>query len=185
MGKHRKVWELGLPQGTKWPDFVEPPDNGDRFLEMLKIEIGGNYDCWLLSPSLLGIWTHYIDKRTVPCLDQVGAICEFCGPNSSKRWECFAAVYSERHKTKGIIRITAGCYKSNPVLKGAKGDLTGKRLVLWRTGGHSRGRLLARLDLLQTRDIKPADRWTIAALRGQLNWIWGIRFKGEKENGES
>jgi len=160
MGKSRKIWELALPKGVKWPEFDPPPENGDRYLKMLKIEIGGNYDCWLLCPRLISQWVPFIDGRTVPCLGPLGAMCEFCGETTSKRWEAFAAVYSERHKEKGIIRITEGCWKSNLVLRVALGDLTGKRLVLWRVGKHSRGRLLARLDLLSTRDIRPSDQWT-------------------------
>jgi len=185
MGKHRRIWELALPAGAKWPAFEAPPENGRRYLEMLKIEPGGKYDCWLLSDSLLSQWVHYLDDRTVPCLVPLGALCEFCGPKTSKRWESFLAVYSERHKKHGIVRITEGCYKSNVLLKGAKGDLTGKRLVLWRTGGHRRGRLLARLDLLSERAITLEDRWTLEALRGQLFWIWGVRPKGETDNGNS
>jgi len=183
MAKNRRVWELALPEGVEWPDFVVPPDNGSRFLKMLKIEIGGQYECTILSPQLVSMWVHFLDERTVPCLETVGAMCEFCGPKTSRRWESFVAVRSERHKETGIIRITEGCYKGNAVLKGAKGDLTGKRLVLWRVGNHNRGRLLARLDLLTTKEIKPADRWSSAALRGQLNWIWGIKIKGGNDNG--
>lgn len=184
MGKHRRIWQVALPEGAKWPDFQPPNEHGRNFLEMLKIECGGKYDCTLLSDSLLSMQVHYIDKRTIPCLEPLGALCEFCGPKTSKRWEGFVAVYSERHKTKGIIRVTEGCYKSNPLLRGAKGDLTGKRIVFWRTGGHMRGRLLARLDLLSTRDIAAADRWTAAALRGQIFWIWGFKPVGGDENGE-
>lgn len=185
MGKWRKLYTFKLPEGASFPLFSAPPEEPGKFLRMIKIELGPEYEFTLLSPAFVGLWTHFIDKRTMPCFKEATGACEFCGPGTSRRWYAYAAVYSHRAKSKGIVTIPKGAFGNDPVLRGAKGDLTGKRLRAWRTGGHIRGRVVCRLDLLSDRPVSEEDRVERPDLLAQLFWIWGVRTQEEGQNGRA
>lgn len=165
------------------PLAAEPPEEEGKFLRIIKIECGPEYDFTILTPGVLGIWTHFVDTRTIPCFKDVTGSCEFCGNTTSRRWYGYLAAYSHRSKQRVIVPLPKGAFQSCPVLKGAKGDLTGKQLRAWRTGGHPRGRVICRLNLLLDRETAPKERVDKASLMAQLFWIWGIRVKEEEKNG--
>jgi len=181
MGKYRKVYEFKLPGGATFPLFAAPPDGPGKFLRLISIELGPEYEFTLLSRRLAAFDIHYADKRTFPCFKKVTGECPWCGEATSTRWEAYAAVYSHRAKSKGIVRIPEGCYKANQVLRGAKGDLSGAGLKMWRVGGHKRGRVLSKLDLLGRVELPQEEIIDDHDLKAQLFWIWGVRtIEGEK-----
>jgi len=179
MGKYRRIWEFKLPGGATFPLAAELPEGGADFLEMLKIEVGPEHRFRLLIDSPVTMWVHYVDQRTVPCFREAAGHCEFCGEASSRRWMAYFVVWAERSKKKGIVGLTKGAYDSSPVLKGAKHGLAGAMLKAWRMGGHVRGKIKARLDLLDREEIKPGELYQRHDLLAQLFWIMGVRVKQE------
>lgn len=186
MGKFRKIWEFVLPGGATFPLAAELPERSADFLKMLKIEVGPEHKFRLLIDAPVTMWVHYVDQRTVPCFKDAAGHCEFCGENTSRRWMAYFVVYAERSKQKGIVGLTRGAYDSNEVLKGAKKGLAGAMLKAWRMGGHPRGKIKARLDLLDRQEIKPGELYERHDLLAQLFWIFGVRVKeGEGFDGPS
>jgi len=190
MGRFRKIWEFKLPGGATFPLAAELPEKGIDFLEMLKIEVGPEHRFRLLIDAPVTMWVHYVDQRTVPCFRDAAGHCEFCGESTSRRWMAYFVAWAERSKRKGIVGLTKGAYDSSPVLKGAKKGLAGAMLKAWRMGGHTRGKIKARLDLLDRQEIKPDELYQRHDLLAQLFWIMGVRvkeetaFDGPSRNGE-
>lgn len=184
MGKPRKFWEIPVANVTDFPHFLDPPPRAEAFMEVFKIEVGREYEFHVVSDRLVSMYVHYLDERTMPCLENLGLLCEFCGPNTSRRWMGYVAARSVQHKKTGIVPITVGAYQASENLKSASHDLFGSTLYMRRLGGHRRGRVSCRLDTVTSRPFEAEKPFTAAQLVAQLFWIWGVRFKGGTQNGK-
>lgn len=156
-----------------------PPEGNGKFLKMFKTELGPAYEYTLHSDKVVSFMMHYVDDRNVPCFRTAGVECEFCGPKTSRRWFGFLVGYSHRAKEVGIITVTANCLKTAPALKKEGYSLLGRRLQMWRVGGHKRGKIVAKLDLVGVNQVQEDAIWEDWDLQAQLFWIWGIKIRNE------
>lgn len=181
MGKFRKIWEFKLPGGATYPMRAAPPEGEQKFLPMFKTELGPIYEYTLHSQRLVSFMVHHVDSRSVPCFRSAGVECEFCGPKTSRRWYGYLVGYSHRTKQLGIVTITQNCLKTAPALKKDQYDLVGRKLGLYRTHGHKRGQVIAKLDLVGRKEVPEAEIWSDHDLQAQLFWIWGIKVINEEK----
>jgi len=183
MAKFRRIWEFKLPTGATFPLSAEMPEGGGVWLPMIKIELGPPHELRVLIDQAVTMWVHFVDDRTVPCFGDVSGKCDFCGPKCSRRWVSYLAVWAERSKSKGIVALPMGACQGNQALRGKKSGLVGGKLTAWRSGGHIRGPVKVKLDLVNKVEVKPEEIVSRHDLLAQLFWIMGVRLLNEDRNG--
>lgn len=93
----------------------------------------------ILSNGWFGLYVHYTQFRTLPCLLDVAGDCEQCGL-TSRRWVGYLAVYPSGETQKHLLSLTPTAVTKNKRLM-ENIDLAGRKLDCWRSPRTKRGRL--------------------------------------------
>ena len=97
----------------------------------------------ILSHDIVGCYTHYWCRRTIPCRKDG---CPACEKGYSARWHGWVFVQSRKTASKGIFEFTAGAsagldkyFKEHRTLRGAI-------INAWREPAKANGRLVIQLE---------------------------------------
>lgn len=157
---------------VQWDD--NPPENpGGRFIPIYSPKCGQTMRLIVLSDHVEGVWTHWVDGRTIPCVGKTaGCICGRL--DLGRRWKGYVAAYEPEHGRVVLAELTLGAYTSiRERLTEVSYRLRGKVLRLWRAGGKDNARCSASfLDktLLDASTPLPAA----PDVRETLRHIWGL-----------
>jgi hypothetical protein len=85
-----------------------------------------------ICPGVYGIWVHWIDRHSAPCL---GAECEYCEARAGCRWKGYLPVYSTDEHRVVLWEITERAWRD--IAEPCRGPhgLTGMQLVYGRIAG--------------------------------------------------
>lgn len=81
-----------------------PPPMGD-VMHITRIAATGRVSAVVISPSIWGTFTHWINKRTRRC-HPVSKACEGCAAFLPKRWVGFVQWYDFSTKFHGLLELT-------------------------------------------------------------------------------
>lgn len=98
----------------------------------------------LLSPDLVGVFVHYYNHRTRPCLGNKEA-CEGCDLRYDKRWKGFAAAWDKDKGRLCLVQVTQEAFLRTPAFHHNKGSLRGMVLRMTRAGASKNARVTATL----------------------------------------
>ena len=87
----------------------------------------------ILSTRYTGVWTHFIDGRTQPHLND-DKLCPGCLLGRSKRWKAYIAVWSERFSRVGLFELTTEAVRTCPAFLNEQNNLRGWKIALERKG---------------------------------------------------
>lgn len=127
----------GLIAGVPLPGAALP------YLPMMRpgAGIGGAIEGWVLSPAILGIPTHFLDRRTYPCTKHIGR-CEGCEEwRRRAQWDGYFAVRTPI-KTVAIFQVTRAAVEASAPLTNDAFDLRGSFVRLQRKGESDSGRVM-------------------------------------------
>lgn len=96
----------------------------------------------LVSQSLLGVFTHWIDGRTRPCLGSREE-CVGCDLKLPRRWKCFLGAFNPASGRLGILEVTQEAFLRCRQLNEDSGKLRGLTVRLIRTGLAKNARVTA------------------------------------------
>lgn len=155
-------------------DAAPPPDDGSY----IEIAPAPCFGCTLLvciSTSVVGVWTHYIDGRTVPCTLPSGS-CR-CRPEKlAKRWRGYLATWQPREDKRYLVELTADAYRhTNVDLADMTLELRGLLINLSRAGRSKRSpvRVNFTTATYALPDLPPEPD-----VRAALERIWSGHGKG-------
>lgn len=152
------------------PRWDAPPPNDSRLQHLPLQRLGkkGYLRAAITSPEILGVWTHFMSGRTLPCLD---AQCPGCESQLPRRWEGYLGVLTAETRRHLILALTPGAAigiadtAPNPV------NLRGLVLIAERLGSRPNARLKARVEEVDLSQIKLPP---IPDLKAHLLHIWGL-----------
>jgi len=121
--------------------FHKPPKlRKGLYFEIVRPKMGRDFDCIVLSESLLHTMTHYYNARTHLCTKQLGA-CQGCDGKSGERYYGFLAGYFPNTKQKFIIELTQNAVENCPELQDEEANLRGCHIRISRRGRGSNGKV--------------------------------------------
>jgi hypothetical protein len=131
------------PNAVAWQD--SPPLERGPWYPLLRPGPVSPIRGWILSESVTGVYTHYFDKRTVPCYGSRD--CPYCGPDVGRRWKGYLAIATCGIHKISIAELTIEAYRGNPSLHSGKSNLRGSYLTLIRNGKHKNAPVVAELSV--------------------------------------
>jgi hypothetical protein len=128
----------------RWDDAPRKRDSVSRLI--IKVPPGPPKDYVILSSRVTGAWTHYLDGRTVPCMEADGG-CVFDHEMTSLRWQGWIAVQSLYSRAiGGWVCITEAAFHACPLLWMKEVSLRGRSCRLGRAGPKHNSLMVCQLD---------------------------------------
>jgi hypothetical protein len=128
-------------------NWAEVPSTADErpMLKIIHAPIDGIADFIILSPHLVGVWTHWIDGRTQPCIKGIGCLCE--AEELPTRWKGYLAAMAQGHDRPVLVELTANAARLLPAceLEAPHGGIRGRFLRLSRASRRKTGPIEATL----------------------------------------
>lgn len=122
-----------------------------------------------LSEAILGVETHYEDRRTTPCTGLDNG-CPYCSARRLSRWKGFVACLCPGSSKTGILEVTKGAADANPSLFTPGTNLRGLYLRAERVGPNPNGLVTVRVQAASgLKNLPPVPDLRTALLR-----IWGF-----------
>lgn len=118
------------PSDISWADTPPPDDN--RHIPIINAPAVGYFRGVVVSRRLTGVWTHYVEPRTVPCTRATGQ-CICIQDQLGARWRGYLSVRAGQDGMLYLVELTPDAIRhcrvdfDNPDL-----DLRGCRLALYR-----------------------------------------------------
>lgn len=119
----------------------------------------------LAAGPVIGVYTHFIDGRSVPCQCDEGTCQKTVG--QAPRWKGFLPAYLPNGRKVGV-EVTIGSVRQLPLL--VTGELTGRWVRFQRSGEKSNGPLY--VEVIPERDEVPST--PSFDLKATLLAMWGI-----------
>jgi hypothetical protein len=163
-----------IPWGTKLPEKRTP------FIPLLSPKQGQKVRGIILGHSVTKIGTHYLDERTVPCLEDP-AICEGCAKGMIPRWFAYLPIGALPHGRISCLSITTGAARMEPRLKDETIDLRGWHIEATRGGKGIRGPVKVILDPRQPSANLPPG----FDVRAFLINLWGMKGPQDGNDGQA
>jgi hypothetical protein len=111
---------------------------------------GRDVEAVILSSAVLGVWTHWTDGQSVPCVtaieDSTGKVvvpCPACLVGLRRIWKGYLAVQEARRGRIGVLEVTTGMVQAATVLARPGQNLRGWRIRATRQGSRRNGRCWA------------------------------------------
>lgn len=127
-----------------WENAV--PKEKRQLIEVWKPKPAIPVNAVILSESLVGVFIHWLGRRTGPCLAKGDARCPFCAIDVPRRWEGYLAGYSERTGKKYLIHVSKEAARSCPFISDGKCNLRGSRVIIERCGRAANAPCRARIE---------------------------------------
>jgi len=148
--------------------------------------IGGAIEGTVLSDAILGISTHYYDKRTIPCTKHLGHCVGCVDWQRKAQWNGYFVVRSPRTKEDGVFQVTRFAVDGCPALTMDGFTLRGAYVRLQRKGESPQGKVtMSFIEEKRTRQpIRCPDliaglarMWEmeLSALRRAIGWKEEVR----------
>lgn len=150
-----------------WEDVV--PKSARQHVEVWKARPAAPVNAICLSESIIGVYIHWLGKRSAPCLAVPPAECPFCKIEVPRRWEGYLGGYSERTGKKYLIHVSKEAARSCPMLSERKANLRGSRVIIERRGKAANAPCVARVESVKTQGYSLPDCFDV---RAQLLLLW-------------
>jgi hypothetical protein len=141
-----KGWCL-VHHSVAWSDFPEARLKKMAFVPVVSPKVGVPLQALIVGREVLGVQTHYIGRRTFPCLG-TPHLCEGCIQLIRRRWKGFLGIWVSGWSRYAIADITINAVRTCPDLVKKGFRLQGKTLRLERIGKKVNGPVTAELGSL-------------------------------------
>lgn len=155
-----------------WDNEPDTEDAGS-FVPIWSPKPGQTLRLVCLSDVVTGVWTHFVDKRTRPCLGRKnGCLCSRM--DLGRRWKGYVAALEPERSRVVLAELTIGAYThAFDLLRSVKETLRGRPIRLWRATGKENARVSVifeepRLEAME-HSLPPAPD-----VRECLRRIWGL-----------
>lgn len=155
-----------MPQWSNTPP-VEP----DRYaMRIVRTPPTGAIDAIVTSPDILGCFTHFVHRRTIPC--EGAPDCPHCQAGFSYRWHGYLAAVAVKGLEHFLFEFTANAAQTFTTYRDLHGTLRACHFLSRRPSGRTNGRIVIKCrmhDEAEARLPRPPD------LKAILMHIWNIQ----------
>lgn len=124
----------------------QPPDPNVMYCPILSPSAGQRIVCYVCSPGMVGVKTHWIGERTTGCIGRANG-CEGCLANRSSKWKGYVGVWRPDDCRCWLAEFTPGSMRDvGSILLLKSNNVRGYRLTLSRPGTSPKGALRAALE---------------------------------------
>lgn len=165
--------------GVEVPDLVAPPPGRPlEYWPVLRVGID-NLHVVALADRWWAWWTHYVERRTVPCVLDLGRDCHDC-QLATRRWSGWLPVITPGRAGVQLLHLTEGAVNECPELRDQGVDLFGVGFVLGRQPRTKHGKLVARVSDQKCR-VPEGVRKPLHKIQAQVFGLWGLPFSVQEE----
>lgn len=116
----------------------EPPALDTRYVPIIDAQPNTTHHFVVLSPSLVGVWTHYHLERTIPCTGRTTGC--LCGPlKLARRWKGYLCCWWPTAGRICLAEVTIDAHRNAPHLFEAGRNLRGMMLGMYRLTAKKNG----------------------------------------------
>lgn len=121
-----------MSDNVQWTSEV--PRDDSLFIPIMSALTAGPQTFALLTGDLVGVWVHWLDNRTIPCVRSsvVECVCE--RRDCCRRWKGYLAGWEPRFCRKVLIEVTAEAIRLSNWGDFANINLRGRVVRLSRRG---------------------------------------------------
>lgn len=147
----------------------EPPRPGPS-LPLMRLGAGATVRFLLLNSRLFGLWTHWVNKKSIPCLEPQ-AKCEGCKTGACRRWKGYVHAVNMHNRQEGFLELTPVAAQQLLEQAGRGNSLRGLQVQVQRGGGE-KARL--KIDVQFSRPLTSAEKLPEEkSPEITLNELWG------------
>lgn len=142
---------------------------------IVKVRPGPEEEYHVLSPFLIGAWTHWVGARSLPCTSRDPELCHVDHRTAGRvRWQGWLVVSPLKRAQAQFLAITEQALISCPKLRD-KSTMRGCILTTWRSGKEINSKMGVRLRIPPT---PKTDLLPCPSVEEYLCRLWGIPFNG-------
>lgn len=150
-----------------WLDTPTPPSDLPH-LPLLRVPPGPGIIGLITAPSLLGTQTHFMNRRTLPCL---APDCPGCEAKLARREEWYSSLWTQSPSKHVIAALTPAVAWQITEATAKLPTIRGLRVHLYRSSKRPNSRLLASIAEVEFHETKLPDP---PDLQRHLLHIWGL-----------
>lgn len=148
---------------------------GLRWFEVFSPTHAHPIDAVLLADRFFGQWTHYVDKRVIPCPQNEN--CLFCRNGTAPRWTGYIAALRNKPRKEIVISLSEGAARQLLAMKNEHGRLRGLQCTFVRrqvTDKSGKLRVNAPVDVKLFAVVKGEGLPPAFDIHDSLSRLWGI-----------
>lgn len=145
-----------------------PDDSGLPHLALKRVPARGAIKGVITTTEILGVWTHFLGRRTLPCTT---VDCPGCKAKLTKRYEAYVSLWTNSPSAHIIVALTPRAARELTDSAENPKDMRGLMIIIQRLGQRANGMLTARVESADgyTKALPP-----IPELRAHMLKIWGL-----------
>jgi len=156
-----------------------PPEASQEFAQQIvRAPATGELHWVILSKDLIGVRTHYLNRRTQPC--DLG-FCSECERGLPWRWHAYLSVWNPKTNHRAVLELPAAASSTVGEFADARGTLRGSKLTCWRLGSKTNGRVQVKVIEWQSGGSVIPDAIDIERF---LCHLWNVAFEKTARAGE-
>jgi hypothetical protein len=152
---------------VQWDD--DPPPEDRKFVPIISPKGSESVRGIIVSHRMYGVWTHYLERRTVPCTGHQG-LCQECEDKVPRRWKGYVGIWLPGACRYAIAEITADAARHCPDIKAKGCNLRGCLIRVFRIGAHKNAPCRVELAPPPKASIVPRE----FDVQMSLYRIWGM-----------
>lgn len=129
-----------LPGQTSFTDVPDDPSGDPIGIDLKRATCGRPIVAYSLSERVVGKFTHYYRRRTVPC---DGDQCQMCLEKSPKRWLGYIVLFDEATQKPFMVELTLAAARQLTRDFPALASMRGCFIEVARMGKRSNGRVVS------------------------------------------
>lgn len=162
--------------------YAKAPIDHVRGIKVLSPSPRGELTVLVVSSAVCGVWTHYTDKRTMPCTRTTGTcLCLDAPETTSRRWRGYVGCVVPGQLRYFLCEVTLNAMLSCAPLRNPSVTLRGSLLKLTRTGAARNSPVVAEL---YERPAWSASTPAEFDVPQSLCVLWGLPLAFAKNIGE-
>lgn len=130
----------------------EPPRPGPN-LPLMRVGANGVVRFLILSSRMFGLWTHWINKKSMPCVEP-SSKCEGCKVGACRRWKGYLHAVNMHNRQEGFLELTPIAAQQLLQQAGIASVLRGLQVQVQRGGG-DKARM--KIDVQYSRPLLSSD----------------------------
>ena len=152
----------------KGPQWGPAPNAQSRGIAEIVRIMPGPGQVWIsLGSQVVGVYTHWNGRRTLPCTGEDGE-CFFDHRYTSRRWQGWLPVCKPNDRRIRYLNLTPTAVRDCPALRPGEPTLRGKQLCLSRSNAGPESRMYC-VDLGRLDDTRP-----LASAPDVVAWLKGL-----------
>lgn len=179
MESERILQPIKVNPGEQFPVSLPLPQTKGKCYDVLKIDVHNSRWYTVCCTRPFFAITHFVNRRTLPCLRSIGQECQWCGA-ISRRYQGFLLVWDRYDRKTKLLALTESCIEKTPILNpDCHESLVGLEIRPYRIGRTKHSPLRLEFKPEGTARTVVSKVFSAVNVRDHVLSMWGHKVKGE------